>query len=272
MVRKSFWEQFVDLEISPFNIMCNTAGFFTWGEVMRNNQTKDVSEYNITLVSTAFKEGDGVACTKPVYINDKKLSGQTLLMSRLTKLVVSTTNELYASYESIQLLNDKLREQNEHDKLTGIYNRGKIEQLILDEVKKDTYTSLIMIDIDHFKSINDTYGHAVGDDVLCSVTKIMSEVSKKIRGSACGRWGGEEFFILLPNTNTESASIFAEELRQKVADFDFNLDGAVTISLGVITSTSVNDANQLFIEVDAALYKAKNTGRNKVIMVCKEEV
>ena len=268
-VRKDFWGSYIDMEIEPFKRLASTSGFFSWGEVVRSENNNSVLEHNILLLSIAMREGNKTGrLKKEVHVNDSVLQGQADLMQRLTKLVVSATAELMKSYKKIESLNNKLIEINEHDKLTQLYNRGKIEDLIIHSLQNEDTTSLIMIDIDHFKQVNDKYGHGVGDKVLRKVANLMKMHCDDVYESSAGRWGGEEFFICLPNVSLEGAVEFAEELRRDIASYDFNFGENVTISLGVISSnlsTSSKEINELFIKVDEALYKAKNGGRNQVV-------
>ena len=153
------------------------------------------------------------------------------------------------------------------DALTKVYNR-----LFLDEVLHKHYynllrnaepCSLIMLDIDHFKSINDTYGHLVGDEVLIQFTSI---VSKNIRKSdVFGRWGGEEFLIIAPSTTLNEAVQLAEKLRKIVENTRFEgIDKQVTVSLGVTECREELSLDGNIKKVDDALYRSKQNGRNQV--------
>ncbi len=152
-----------------------------------------------------------------------------------------------------------------HDQLTSIYNRRKTKDFLEEYIKYskryNTPLSLIYFDIDFFKKINDTYGHDKGDFVLKELSRI---VKLNLRDSDIfGRWGGEEFLIILPNTDINGAKKVAEKIRTAVKNSDF--DGInVTISLG-ITQLNMNDDVDSFINrADRALYKAKRNGRNRV--------
>jgi len=152
------------------------------------------------------------------------------------------------------------------DFLTQLYNRNKMHEILEAshyrfERYQETY-SLIMIDIDHFKRINDNFGHKAGDQALKAISTLFS---KTLRTSdVCGRWGGEEFLILCPHTSHKQVSQMAEQLRKRVADFDFTEIGSQTISLGCITAYEGCSVEKLIEESDQALYKAKENGRNQV--------
>ena len=151
------------------------------------------------------------------------------------------------------------------DPLTKIYNRLKLNELLNYEIKKtDRYKtpiSLIMFDIDRFKNINDTFGHDVGDEVLIAIARA---VEQNIRSTdVLARWGGEEFMIMLPNTDEAGAHIMAENLRKLIASLKFEKFDFVTASFGV--AQYEDDGTKEFLKrVDNALYEAKRGGRNMV--------
>lgn len=154
------------------------------------------------------------------------------------------------------------------DKLTGIYNRRMIDEFIKIEVevhKRHSYgLSVIMVDIDHFKLVNDTYGHQIGDLVLSQTVELIVQNSRK--SDICGRYGGEEFILICPQTTTESAMILAEKIRLAVKNFTFEQVGHKTISLGICTFEDGDDVESLIKKADMALYKAKETGRDKLVV------
>lgn len=152
------------------------------------------------------------------------------------------------------------------DPLTKIYNRLKLNELLSFEVKKsDRYNlplSLVMFDIDHFKDINDTYGHDIGDEVLI---KLCEVVSANVRETdVFARWGGEEFMLMLPNTDLEGAKSTAENLRKIIETTDFGKAGRVTASFGVSEYRFESNTRDMLKRVDDALYEAKKGGRNLV--------
>lgn len=170
-----------------------------------------------------------------------------------------------------EALKSRLEEQAHQDYLTGLYNRRYfIEQGQVELARAQRYgstLSMLMLDIDHFKAINDTHGHKAGDIVLQKFSEVMRETLRTI--DIVGRIGGEEFAILLPETDMTKAAEVAERLREKVATTAVVLEAGLplhfTISIGVAMLQG-KDANIdiLFNQSDRALYQAKNTGRNKV--------
>jgi diguanylate cyclase (GGDEF)-like protein len=154
------------------------------------------------------------------------------------------------------------------DGLTGIYNRRGFETRILEEIagaqRNGLGVSLLIIDIDHFKRLNDEFGHLLGDEVLRQVAKIFTQQIRK-NDIVC-RYGGEEFAILLPETTTERAAAVADKLRRVVADFQFpGVPRPVTISLGVADCpTHAASRDDLVRAADEAMYAAKQNGRNRI--------
>ena len=263
-VRKQFWEDFVDNELEPFGKIAPCAGFFTGGEILRNMRTGKIFTHNITLLSIAMREGMKTGNKAPrVAVDDTMLKGQASLVRRLAKLVKSTMDEVLA-------LNDRLSHMATTDELTNLYNRREIEHRIVEAIaaarEAGEPVSLVMLDIDHFKNVNDTYGHDVGDQVLRNVSAILRNATRQEVGYCAGRWGGEEFFVLLPDTDVAQAEDFAERVRKTVESFDFKKLRRLTASFGVITPPADMPVNSVFKAVDDALYSAKENGRNQVVL------
>jgi diguanylate cyclase (GGDEF)-like protein len=151
----------------------------------------------------------------------------------------------------------------EMDELTGCRNRGAFEDFIRQKIAAGKEFSLIMLDIDYFKNVNDTYGHEMGDVVL---QELSNRVVAMVRDDdVVGRWGGEEFLIIANNLNTEDAVSLAERIRQGVAAKPFPTIGTITISIGVSCALEEDTPVSLFTRVDRALYEAKSAGRNCVV-------
>ncbi|WP_024462422.1 GGDEF domain-containing protein [Marinimicrobium sp. LS-A18] len=167
-----------------------------------------------------------------------------------------------------QLLDSRsraLEDKAKTDPLTGAFNRQGIEEAIalgLVERREGKPLSLIMVDVDRFKPINDHYGHAVGDQVL---TGLSSLVKHNIRGTDLfARWGGEEFVLVCRDTELREAAGLAEKLRALLAEEEFEQVGRITASFGVATLRQGETLDEIFNRVDQALYKAKEFGRNRV--------
>lgn len=148
------------------------------------------------------------------------------------------------------------------DDLTNIYNKRYFNKYLEDFIKYKSKGSVIFFDIDHFKNINDTYGHQTGDKVLKSIAKCVREHIRK--NDTFARWGGEEFIIVLNNLDLDMAVKKAEEFRHCIQEYKFEQDIRLTISLGVTQVNEEDTKNTLIKRVDSLLYKAKHNGRNCV--------
>ena len=165
---------------------------------------------------------------------------------------------------------EKLKENAIYDSLTGCYNKREIleflKKFLNAYIRYNSFPfSVLMFDIDYFKKINDTYGHLAGDFVLKELAKLVKSLMRK--SDLCGRFGGEEFIIILPETKLVGAMKFANRLKQAVENYHFEFNNTVipvTISIG-ITGVGVNDSLQSILSrVDDALYEAKRKGRNRI--------
>lgn len=155
------------------------------------------------------------------------------------------------------------------DHLTGLYNRGHWESCLIQEFKRfDRYqlaSTLIMLDIDHFKKVNDTYGHTVGDDVIREVSRALRAQLRDL--DIAGRYGGEEFGVILTGTNADGAAVFAERLRATIENMVVYSEGQqikFTVSLGVSElNETIADHRNWIERADSALYQSKEGGRNR---------
>ncbi len=179
--------------------------------------------------------------------------------------------------EELIFVREELREQATHDSLTRLWNRGAICEILqreLDRVKRaDGTLSILLADIDFFKRINDTYGHLAGDAILREAAHCMRNVVRPYDG--IGRYGGEEFLLVLPDCDTDGAMAMAERLRAGIeAEAPVVAEGVIpiTFSLGVASSDIVHDMEALIGAADAALYRAKNNGRNRVELATSADI
>lgn len=174
--------------------------------------------------------------------------------------------------ESTRADNRRLEELATTDALTRLLNRRALLERLSVEVDRarrfKSQLSLLMVDLDHFKAVNDQHGHLVGDDILRQMGTLLGGAVRTI--DVVARYGGEEFVVILPETSTEGAAVFGERLRERVADHDFDIGGErtlhLTCSVGVATfpSPRVASTEDLFARADEALYRAKSGGRNQV--------
>lgn len=161
----------------------------------------------------------------------------------------------------------EMAHQATHDELTGLYNRRWADVLLDQEIHRaeryHTPFAVLMFDLDHFKRVNDTHGHAQGDIVL---TRIAQEVLAQVRDTDfVARWGGEEFLVLLPGTDSEGARKLGEKLREAVAAIQLARVGQVTISIGSACHLPGEGPDELLHRLDDALYAAKDGGRNQLV-------
>lgn len=168
-------------------------------------------------------------------------------------------------------MEDKLRYMARHDALTGLYNRQVFNELLEYEINRASRyarpLSALLLDIDYFKKVNDNYGHSAGDDVLKEFSQLL--VNSLRSTDYIARFGGEEFTVLMPETDKETAIVRAEELRKAIEEHHFNLRGGrvlrITTSIGIATfPDNASDKESLIMIADEAMYEAKNSGRNKL--------
>jgi diguanylate cyclase (GGDEF)-like protein/PAS domain S-box-containing protein len=174
--------------------------------------------------------------------------------------------DLKLAHAEIALRNAELEHISITDRLTGLFNRRKLDDVLIQEMERVTRygedLSVIIADIDKFKSVNDLYGHLAGDIVLITIAKVLQNGVRKT--DIPGRWGGEEFLIICPNSNLEGATALAEHLRQMVEANEYDFVGRKTCSFGVAQMKKDEPINAMIARADTALYQAKEKGRNRV--------
>ncbi len=180
---------------------------------------------------------------------------------------LAESNELLlAEIAERKRIEEKLRELSEKDPLTAIYNRRKLFELLGLEVEQAKRygrpLSLIMLDLDHFKEVNDRYGHNAGDLALKTMTNVVNGVIRKV--DIFARFGGEEFVILSPETSLSGAAALAEKTRAAVEQAAYPVVGKITLSAGVAELSGKDSGAALIKKADEALYAAKHRGRNRV--------
>ncbi len=179
------------------------------------------------------------------------------LLSSLLLLFYSFNNKKQLENKT-SLLETKIHK----DKLTGIFNREYLENAYQYHTAYNEQLSLILLDVDHFKRVNDNYGHLTGDYVLQKLAKLVSENIRKT--DVLARWGGEEFAILCPSTTSGPAKILAEKLRALIYNYTFDTISNISCSFGISSSQSDDTFESLFKRADKALYQSKKNGRNQV--------
>ena len=261
--RRSFWgDQNISDETILLNNIAPTSGFYTVGEFLRIDGA--VRNFNITLILAAMREG-GPKDSEAVNVHDMRLdnieSADTIpLIRRFVAFIEATTQELEAS-------NRKLAHTSITDGLTGLYNRTEIEKEIKNALKEgdSSGVSLIMLDIDNFKKVNDTYGHGEGDLVIKALSDVLRRVLSDVDSSLCGRWGGEEFMVLLGDADEDRAAEVAEKIRKEFSLATYDVAPPQTVSVGVCQAKPGENSDSLCTRVDKALYTAKFNGKNQVV-------
>lgn len=175
---------------------------------------------------------------------------------------------LEEAQKALQKNNEELKRISITDRLTQIFNRHKLDKVLRDEKERcdryDDSFGVILLDIDHFKSVNDTYGHQVGDVVLVEIANILKSNIRKT--DILGRWGGEEFLIICIKSDLENTQKVAEKCRKAIENFNFTTINHKTASFGVSVYKKGNTIKETIVRADDNLYKAKESGRNKVIV------
>lgn len=185
----------------------------------------------------------------------KILAGATLLMLLTTYWI-----------RKLNFLNKELERLSVTDKLTGLCNRIKLDKKFEDEILRSMRSGqpfgIILLDVDFFKRVNDTYGHPTGDSVLSEVAAVLRANTRET--DMVGRWGGEEFLIICPQTDRQGTIKLAENLRQMLDEHDFPIVKHQTASFGVTIYRTEDQVNTMIARADKALYSAKHNGRNRV--------
>ena len=243
--------------------------------------------FNVGVVETylPIREGDAIVGAIEVYVD---VTGTQERIRRVVALSISVLFVvLVVVFTGLFMLMRKgalrleraeegLRDMAHIDTLTGLFNRRRMDERVHEEYARkrrernkgviENTTGIIMADLDHFKRINDEYGHPAGDEVLRSVSDIFRSATRVY--DILGRYGGEEFLVVLPNTDLQGTLVVAERIRSEVERTPIVVDGRtinMTVSVGASCSANDEDDEKAAIgRADKALYEAKNGGRNRV--------
>jgi two-component system cell cycle response regulator len=269
----SAWELF---QREPFHLVITDwiMPGLSGPRLVQKIRTSGQKNYTYIIMLTAMDDKDSVVLglesgvdeylTKP--FNGKELIARVASGMRILKL----EEQLKQAHQQMEIL-------AMHDGLTGLLNRRAIEEYAEAEfnlaIRKEHVLSIIMLDIDHFKNINDQFGHKFGDHTLQQVAKLLTNDLRNY--DRIGRWGGEEFILVLPDTQLEDAAMVAERIRVKIAKMKISLENeetfSVQISLGVACTGLFSSLAKLIDAADQALYQAKQTGRNRVCIFEPEQ-
>ncbi|MBP3325209.1 MAG: diguanylate cyclase [Coprococcus sp.] len=258
--RKLYWgDDNISKETENFAALAPATGFFTRGEILRIGRR--VSNLNATLVVIGLREGALVPIDYHSMFEASENSGMLSYEDRLINFIGEATRELEAA-------NRELARTSIMDGFTKLYNRTEIQRRItqaLENSKKlKDNMALIMLDIDNFKRVNDTYGHSEGDAVIKGLSAILSEIDNNNEYYFAGRWGGEEFMLLVEKESEQKIWDLAEEIRKDFASLEFPKAGRQSVSVGITTLQPDDTIDSICVRIDKALYQAKSNGKNRV--------
>lgn len=264
-------------------------------EFFNTNYAHPVLNYFIGVINATQEIGNCPVISKLLeYLSEKNITASELFMICINfrKAIIKEMfdNEVMQAelYDSISYVFDanfrgvleafndtiseakketkRLYELSIRDHLTGIYNRKMFDEILSLEIKNavrnKTDFSLIIFDIDHFKNINDNFGHEIGDKVLIKLSLLVQGTLRD--SDILARWGGEEFIILMPKANIENSKKKAEKIRKVIESYEFDAVNHITCSFGVTQYRDGDDSSSLFNGADEALYLSKSNGRNIV--------
>lgn len=239
---------------------------------IRNDQAQLKAIFN-TLIKSIDEAELQASYNKWVPIKQDKHFDYLLAGKFFIAVVILALAYLF-HYLKLTKLNRLLLIQSTTDKLTSLYNRAKTDSILLqiksDVVRYDTDLSIILLDIDHFKRINDTHGHLIGDQALVEFSQLIKH-NVRVNDSV-GRWGGEEFLIICPNTSMLDANELANKLLRTIRSHAFKDVGVITASAGISQLSSHSSIQTSLQHVDSALYKAKNRGRDQAIAFSDKDI
>ncbi len=264
-VRRLYWKYLINKETVPFSNIAPVSGFYSSGEIMKIDDY--IIEHHVTLIAISMREG-GKAKAQPTgnieknipMTDEQKIHSQISMVRCLANFINVTSAELEEANKKLQVIADT-------DELTGLYNRRLLDQLLKNAVDSANKFNLDMVvgivDIDDFKEVNDTFGHAAGDKVLREITTALNKELHRMPGGVLGRWGGEEFLFIAPQFKLDDIYDNFEAARKRVSSINIEGIGVKTISLGITAFISGDTPSTIFARADAALYEAKKTGKNR---------
>jgi len=254
--RYFFWGDNIVNELSIFSKISAANGFLTGGELLRRG--KKMLIFNETIITTAMREGEKSADGSGVR-KIERVSKEYSLTQRLATFIDTVTSDLEEYNKTVKRLAIT-------DSMTGLNNRREIEDIIEEIAAKEKPYSLLMLDADNFKTINDTYGNREGDKVLCLLADTIRSVIKNCPAEAfAGRWGGDEFMIVVEEDDMKQSEQIAKELQKRFHSLDTYEKIARTISIGLAHVNEKEDVESIFQRVDEKLYLAKTKGKGCIV-------
>lgn len=253
-----------------------TPSILTHGKVNEMYLTLKGVDKQIPVLLNAVEQDGGYACVIVQMSIRDEYESELLSSKRNAERILQETDEAYKRLQSLMnaveekqqeliKLNFELQDKAMTDPLTGLKNRRYLQEKLQEYIDRATTQqsvfSLLLIDVDHFKRVNDTYGHESGDSVLQELSwKLEKETREQ---DIVARLGGEEFVVVLPNTNKDNARVIAERIRLNILHGSWS-NARVSISIGVSTYEPGDVPPNLFMKADEALYRSKKDGRNRV--------
>lgn len=261
VTRRYFLKEDVNQILSAYGDFCVAPGGYVNGELIRIEGKTQTT--NMTLVSVCFREGEAPLVNTAKKHHAPVVLGEALsTVQRLATFITETTKELAETQKQLSFAAS-------HDSFTGLLNRGSIEKMLCrcheDASARQLAFSALMIDLDTFKHINDTFGHNKGDEVIREVAAIMKRMIRPT--DFAGRWGGDEFVIILPGTTLANARIVANRLQQAFQTIQLPDHSFLTASIGCTTASPDETEQTFYKRMDDALYLAKEGGRNRIILL-----
>jgi diguanylate cyclase (GGDEF)-like protein len=228
------------------------------------------------LIRAADRIAEGDLDVQLTATRNDELGHLTRVFNQMADRLRRSHAEIMAANEATQKQNQMLETLSVTDSLTGLYNRSKLDAILTDQLARYKRSqrpfSLLMLDIDHFKTLNDTYGHVAGDEILAAVAQILLQSVRSIDYAA--RYGGDEFIIILVETPADLARKTAERIRLQVEKMGYRVGGSeipLTVSIGIVECQLQDDSlTAVLTRVDSALYEAKRMGRNRAYCAHKE--
>lgn len=253
----------VDLSLSVENYMSSPVETITKGASIKE-ALSFMREHKFKRAVVVDDEG----ALKGVITQKELIS---LTYSRWARMIKEHQDKLQEINTTLENKALEYEKRASTDFLTGLYNRAKFSELYhnayVNMLARNNGLSIIFFDIDHFKKLNDTYGHGVGDEVLKAIGQSLMQTLRNI--DIICRWGGEEFIALLPTADIEQAAKIAEKIRTNVGSLVFDFGERVSVSLGVYEVQRGEGMNDAIEKADSALYEAKETGRDRVVVYNK---
>lgn len=255
-------EGFFNLKIS--GQLPNYTNQLRIGVIKSEPMLRDILAKGVATISAKDKES---IVNQHIVIKAQTVVDYSLAIKMLIGFLLIALAVMYRYYE-LSKYNKKLLYLSQTDILTKLYNRTKIDQELNIQMERAKRTqghfAVLLLDIDFFKKVNDTFGHPVGDAVLIQLANIATESIRSY--DIIGRWGGEEFLVLCPESSVEDVQQVAQRIRKNIKNAHFPTNETLTISIGIGIMTLEDTPHTLISRADKALYRAKDEGRDRVIL------